>query len=406
MMCPPNTLPLPPSLPSREEARAAARAERSALMFKAMLALLLLWAAATAGLLSRSEELDGCGVDGLGPNRGYEAPTTRTAARDGAGHSTTPGRIPHLEGAGSDPVVVGILAGRLERVAFFAERRPGGTLKVHPQAGDSRTGCASSPVQWILNLPFRLTNREVGLDCLTTWTRDKNFVTGGAAAPRYTCYPYRGYVRVNACDGGHYQMAFPNLYNGARARDPSVLNSFPVQEAGYCAGGDLVVPIHMGQRRMPTQVSDLCIGVRPRIKQTTGTQAGPVTEASRGWRASSRGGVKAGLRPTFRLRVARLMARARPLRVRTRALVVGIGAPTGSRKWPEGLRARAFAWWGSLDLKDLYWGPAGPRREVDGSQRDPGWWSSIQDGGAGSMAGRWVFDWAGGGGPVHVRGQA
>lgn len=107
-------------------------------MFKSMLALLLLWAAATAGLLFCSEELEQCGVDGLGPNRGYEALMTRTAARDGAGHSTTPGRTPHLEGAGSDPVVDGTLAGGLERVAFFAERRPGGTLKVQPQAGDFR----------------------------------------------------------------------------------------------------------------------------------------------------------------------------------------------------------------------------------------------------------------------------
>ena len=101
------------------------------------------------------------------------------------------------------------------------------------------------------------------------------------------------------------------------------------------------------------------------------------------------------------------MAKARPLRVRIRALVTGIGAPAGFERGPWVFARVLFALRGSLDQLLLNLGPAGPRREVDGSQRDPGWWSSIQEGGAGSMVGRWEFGggkmggWAGGGGLAH-----
>ena len=306
-----------------------------------------------------------------------------------------------MEGAASDPVVIGnSQVGSKEWRSL--ERRPGNTWKVYPQTEESRTGCASSSVQRTVK-PFMLTAAS-GPSISTTWGRDKNSVTGGAAAPRYTCYEDCS-DRVNARDGGYYQMAFLTPYNGARARDTAVLNLFPAQEAGYCAVEDLVVPIHQSRGGCSIKSRTYALVVRPWTKQTTGTQAGPVTEVSRGRRASSRGGVKAGKRPRNRMWNDASAGSERCSWVWPS--VMGIGAPVGFERGPWVFARVLFALRGSLDKLILYLCPAGPRREVDGSQRDPGWWSSIQEGGAGSMVGRWVVGggkmggWAGGGGLAH-----
>lgn len=152
-------------------------------------------------------------------------------------------------------------------------------------------------------------------------------------------------------------MAFLNLHNGARASDPSVLNSFPVQEAGYCAGGELAVPIHKSRGGCSLKSWTYALVVRPLsvLYSVPGTQAlevVPVTGTGGGWRASSRGGAKAGKRPRNRMWNDVFAGSERcPW---TRPSVMGIGAPSGSRKWPDGLHARAFAYWGSLDKSDMY----------------------------------------------------
>ena len=152
-------------------------------------------------------------------------------------------------------------------------------------------------------------------------------------------------LHVNVCDEGLYQKAFPTPYNGARASAPSVLNLFPVHEAGYCAEECLVVPIHKSEEERSLKSLTYALVVRPlsvlnHVPGTQTLQVVSVTGTGGGRRASSRGGVKAGKRPVFRTRNGAPAGperglRTRPLRVRILALVTGIGALAGFERGPS-----------------------------------------------------------------------
>ena len=137
----------------------------------------------------------------------------------------------HLEGAGSDPVVVGEIGRELERVTTmssweYSEGTP--TNRNVSGAKDCKTIQAKAP-RW-------------AYDDLDKGQKPQHREQQHAL--RYTCRTIRKSDRVNACDEGLNQKlkekAFPTPHNGARASAPSVLNLFPVHEAGYCMEERLV----------------------------------------------------------------------------------------------------------------------------------------------------------------------
>ena len=112
-----------PWLSSWEETRkrCALRAQHRRYKLQ-MLALLLLGAAATVFSLSGLGGLAANEMRGTGFNCPCEtgAPSRRVDACDGADLFITSGRSTHLEGAGSDPVVVGEIGRELERVTIMS----------------------------------------------------------------------------------------------------------------------------------------------------------------------------------------------------------------------------------------------------------------------------------------------
>lgn len=247
-------------------------------------------------------------------------------ACDGADLFITSGRRLHLEGAGSDPVVVGEIGRELERVTTmssweYSEGTP--TNRNVSGAKDCKTIQAKAP-RW-------------AYDDLDKGQKPQHREQQHAL--RYTCRTIRKSDRVNACDEGLNQKAFLTPHNGARASAPSVLNLFPVHEAGYCMEERLVVPIHKSEEERSLKSLTYALVVRPlsvlnHVPGTQTLQVVSVTGAGGGRRASSRGGVKAGKRPVFRMRNGAPAGperglRTRPLRVRILALVMGIGALAG-----------------------------------------------------------------------------